>query len=155
MSPPARKSLWIPGLIVGFFLVLIGIEANLVSIAVRHRSSEVGGDAYEAGLHYDQELKERARAAALGWQLAIHYLPSGSMAGSVEVNLTDKDGNALDAVYDGEADRMTDQYQSLPLHFNGGTAGLVTNLPGRWVLRVRAHHGNDTLSRDQEIFVQP
>jgi nitrogen fixation protein FixH len=158
MKPAAtttRKSLWIPGLLAGFFLVLMMIEGNFIALAVKNRSSLVSDDAYDEGIRFNDKLKEEAHEKALGWQVAIHFTPSGSMAGTVEVSLADRNGQPLDASYEAVAERVTDYYQSVPLAFTNGRAPLAVHLPGRWFVRVRAHHDGDYVQKIQEIFVQP
>ena len=150
MTPPVtRKSLWIPATIIGFFLLLMVIEGNFIAIAVSHQSSVVSDDAYEAGLHYNKVLREQAREKALGWNLAIAYVPGGALSGTVQVALKNANGTPLDAAFDATAERLTDHYQSVPLTFVDGRAALKVNVPGRWILRVIAHRNGDQIEREQ------
>jgi len=153
--PPVRKSLWIPGLIIGAFVTLFIIEANFIVIAVHSRSGLVNDNPYLQGVHYNDTLAEQAREQALGWKISIGFVPSGSLKGTVKVSLTDQNEKPLDGALDVTALRITDQYQAVPLTVTAGDAPLSVNVPGRWFIKVVARHGADHVERTQEIFVQP
>lgn len=150
-----RKSLWIPGLIVGGFVLLFVIEGNLVGIAVRNRSELVTQNPYLQGINFNQTLAEAAREKALGWKISIGFAQTSPLHGMVSVGVADRDGNPLMADFDVTAERATDQYQSLPLKLVAGQAALAVNLPGRWFIKVIARRGGDHAERIQEICVDP
>ena len=70
-----RRSLWIPGVFVGFMLVVIAVNATLIYFAT-HTFSGLDTDRYyQEGVQYNTAIKEGAESAALGWHAQIDVQP--------------------------------------------------------------------------------
>ena len=71
-------------MIVGFFLVVIGVDVTFAVLAYRTHPGEVSVTPYEDGLVYDRKIAQMRAQAALGWRAA-----AGAQAGRVVVVVED------------------------------------------------------------------
>lgn len=53
--------------IIGFFAVVIAVDATFITLAVRSHPGEQVKNSYVLGLDYNREVKRREDQAALGW----------------------------------------------------------------------------------------
>lgn len=94
-STPARAPFTVKGWhvacgVVGFFVLVIGVDTSFLIMAYRTHPGQVAAKPYETGLIYNAEL-ERARVQeALGWRAGAKALPAG-----LEVRLEDRAGQPL------------------------------------------------------------
>jgi nitrogen fixation protein FixH len=71
-------------MIVGFFLVVVGVDTTFAVLAYRTHPGEVSITPYEDGLVYNQKLAQMQAQAVLGWRAA-----AGAEAGRVVVVVVD------------------------------------------------------------------
>lgn len=76
--------------VVGFFAVIIAVDAAFLVLAYRSHPGQVAARPYEAGLLYNAELERHRAQAALGWRASAEAAPQG-----VVVRLRDRDGAPL------------------------------------------------------------
>lgn len=81
--------------VVGFFVVVIGLDSLFVVWAVQSFPGEVSSRAYEDGLAYNQTLKTRRAQAALGWSTKVSQ---GGAPGRVGVSFTDAAGTPIEGL---------------------------------------------------------
>lgn len=76
--------------VVGFFAVVIGVDAVFLTLAYRTHPGQVEARPYETGLIYNTELERLRAQEALGWRAAVETRPEG-----LSVLLQDRDGAPL------------------------------------------------------------
>ena len=76
--------------VVGFFVLVIGVDTAFLTLAYRTHPGQVATRPYEAGLIYNVELDRLRAQEALGWRAAAEARPDGVM-----VLLQDRDGKPL------------------------------------------------------------
>jgi nitrogen fixation protein FixH len=89
------KGAHVLAMVVGFFLVVIGVDAAFTVLAVRSFPGEVSRTAYEDGLKYNAEIEARAAQAALGWTVEVQT----GAPGEVTVRVTDAAGAPLEGLH--------------------------------------------------------
>ena len=94
-APPARPSFVIRGWhvavgVVGFFAVVIGVDASFLVLAYRTHPGQVEAKPYETGLIYNAELARIRAQEALGWRAGAEARANG-----LEVVLEDRQGRPL------------------------------------------------------------
>jgi nitrogen fixation protein FixH len=77
-------------MIVGFFLVVIGVDVSFAVLAYRTHPGEVSVTPYEDGLVYDKKIAQMRAQEALGWKAA-----AGPEAGKVIVLIEDRQGRPV------------------------------------------------------------
>jgi nitrogen fixation protein FixH len=126
-------------MIVGFFLVVIGVDVSFAVVAYRTHPGEVSVTPYEDGLVYNKKLAQMQAQDALGWRAA-----AGPEAGKVIVVLEDKAGRPLSGLAvtgklerpATEAGRITPRFaETGPGRYEAAEAGLA----GAWDLTAEAH----------------
>jgi nitrogen fixation protein FixH len=70
---------FIPWLVVLFFMVFIGVDAVMATLAVRTQTGIVTEQAYEKGLAYDRTLKDAAAQDSWHWWDSITLAPDGGL----------------------------------------------------------------------------
>ncbi len=116
---PARGR-WIPWVFVGMMLLVVGVNAVLITSAVRSFTGTTTGRAYDRGRAYNHILAEAERQAALGWQARVALAE-----GALSVAVADREGAPVGGLLTGLLLRPLDG-RTVPLEFAG--AG-----PGQWV----------------------
>jgi nitrogen fixation protein FixH len=117
-------------IIVGFFLVVIAVDASFAVIAYRTHPGEVSVTPYEDGLVYDREIRQLHAQQALGWQAAAAAAP-----GQVVIEVRDRAGAPVRGLkVAGKLERPATEAGRL-------TPRLVETGPGVYVGRVDAASG--------------
>jgi len=150
-----RKSLWIPWVFVGAMLVVIAVNAVLVTYALKSFSGLVVDKPYERGVQYNQVLMAKARQDALGWKVETH------VRGRVlEIHLTGRDGAPLDRVtVTGELQRPLGGLAPLALSFtavgNGRYVAKLDAVPqhGQWDVSATLQQGDERYFLVERVFV--
>ncbi|MQP67586.1 hypothetical protein GE253_19860 [Niveispirillum sp. SYP-B3756] len=155
-----KRDRWIPFAFVGFFLLLFSVQGVFVSIAVKTFPGLVTDQPYATGIGYNEVLKEQAAEAALGWQVQTRFEPTGPLAGRLTLQVTDANGEPVEAHIVAQAERMTKFPQIVELATettSRGEAVLPVKLPlaGRWFVRLTVNRGSDHVARIVEIEVWP
>ena len=88
---PYRVKGWHVGAaVVGFFAVVIGVDAVFVTMALRTYPGEVSSTPYEDGVAFNRRLTREAAQAELGWEAVAAAKP-----GAVQIELADRQGRPL------------------------------------------------------------
>ena len=104
---PERRALWIPGIFVGFMLVVFAVNGTLIYFA-EHTFSGLDTDKYyEEGVQYNAVMKEGAASAALGWTAKPEFVTTGTTTAApttagvrhLQVRITDKAGQPVTGLH--------------------------------------------------------
>jgi len=136
--------------IVGFFLIVIGVNATMATIAERSFTGVVVENSYVASQHFNHWLAEAKAQDKLGWRASIDQ-----DGGHVTVALTGPEDLIRDAKVSGTAVHPLGHLPDQLIHFVAGGAGhyrSVERLPhGRWQIRVNASRGAEKASYMTEL----
>ncbi len=136
--------------IVGFFVVVIGVNGVMATIAARSFTGTVVENSYVASQHFNRWLDEAKAQDQLGWHATIDH--DGRR---VTVQLTGPDALIRDAMLSGTAIHLLGRLPDRPIHFVRGEKGAyrsIETLPaGRWQIRVTAQHGQARASYAEEL----
>lgn len=153
-SAPPRQGItgWhVLGGITAFFVVIVGLDIWFAVLAYRTAPGQTAKDPYEAGLHYQQTLKETQRELAVGWQARVEQAADGG----VELVMTDHQGQPLDGLsIEASLTRPATQRGKVSARFEGLGGGRYRlkdrPSPGAWDLEAVASNsagGRLALSR--------
>ena len=142
--------------ILGFFGVIIAVNAVFIVLAVQSFPGEDVRRSYLQGLHYNDTLAERRAQAALGWR-AVALLTEQSDGAAIEIVLRNRDGAPVDdASLEASLQWPTAARRDRALAFeaagNGRYVAHVGDVtPGRWRLRGRAERDDGALDFESEL----
>jgi nitrogen fixation protein FixH len=137
-SPGFRLTGWhFLAIIVGFFLVIIAVDASFAVIAYRTHPGEVSVTPYEDGLIYDREIRQQRAQEALGWQAAAAAGP-----GQVIVEVHDRVGRPVAGL------KMTAKLERPATEAGRLSPRFVETAPGVYSGRVAATQGAWDLSAE-------
>jgi nitrogen fixation protein FixH len=151
--PQNRRDLWIPAGFVLFFVALAGLQLWFVLLANRSFTGLVT-DPRPAGLAH-------GTAPATDWAARLTFTPTGTLAGTLEVTLTDSGGRPLAPErLIATAERTTRFPQLVPvmLHPLGAgrfEAALRLPLAGPWAVRLTLTQQGRTTERVETVEVLP
>ncbi|MHA7872472.1 MAG: FixH family protein [Hyphococcus sp.] len=80
---------------VGFFLVIIAVNAVFLTLAVRSFPGEQEEKSYLQGLNYNERLNARQAQAALGWTVAIERADLADGDGLIVLGFYNRDGRPI------------------------------------------------------------
>jgi len=110
--------------IVGFFIVVIGVDVTFAVLAYRTHPGEVSVTPYEDGLVYDRNIARLRRQEFLGWTAAAAAQPH-----TVVVLMQDRDGRPVSGLsFTGKLERPATETGRVVPHF-------VETSPGRYEAR--------------------
>jgi nitrogen fixation protein FixH len=141
--------------------VTIGANIWLVRVANGDPSFAVEEDYYQRGVHWDDELAQRAHNAALGWRLAASASPIRAGYGSdLRIALNDAavapiEGASVTvrAVHVARAGAPVDI--TLVSHIPGQyEARVPIERAGVWELRIDVHRGSDRFTATERLDVR-
>jgi nitrogen fixation protein FixH len=134
----ARRSGWIPWVFASGMLVVIAVNAVLITAAFRTFPGLVVQRPYDRGIAYNEELRRSRAQTALAWQVTPRYTGD-----RLTVRITDAGG----APVDGLAVRVTlsrpleaDLAIAADLAWVDDAYGVMLSLPkqGQWDARIEA-----------------
>lgn len=150
---------YIPWLFVGFFAVVVGVNAIMVVAANRSWTGLETEDHFRKGLVYNRNLEAVHEQAARGWQVRI----AAESLGDLQVRLAARMHDAQDApLPGGQAEirliRPTQAGQDLAVPLTETAPGFYQGqatvpLPGQWDARLLFHHPAGTHQQVQRILV--
>ena len=157
---PARRppGHWIPWLFVGFFLLVVAVNATMIWIALTSWTGLATNQPYDRGLTYNRNLDAAARAAALGWRPALSARLDGE-SGEVELLLTNAAGQPVsDAEIVVRFERPTSEGLDFPVELAATAPGayrgrFVLPVPGAWNLHATIRRGEDLFVHDQRVVL--
>jgi nitrogen fixation protein FixH len=91
-SGEERKSAWIPWVFVGFFVVVIGVNAVMVALALATWTGVETDHPYEDGLAYQATLDAERKQAELGWKVDLAFEAADRDHAAVTVTMLDREG---------------------------------------------------------------
>ena len=157
---PRQKGWWIPLLFFGFFGIIVGVNAIMVTFALRTFPGVYAENHYRIGLEYNELLARERAQTEQGWQLGLSYGDRGHRSGTLEVSLLDRDGAPIPyAQVTASFLRPTVQGHDfdLPLTHRGDAsyaASVDLPLAGNWDVRVVAHTRDGQHQQIQRIWVR-
>lgn len=124
--------------VIGFFMIVIGVDAAFMMLAYRTHPGQVAGKPYEAGLAFNKRLAQERTQALLGWRASAEARPEG-----VVVRLWDRDGLPLagldvTATLERPATERGKTTLKLTETEPGRYAGQAPGLSGAWDTRIVA-----------------
>ncbi|WP_374650891.1 FixH family protein [Dongia sp.] len=163
--PRTDRALWIPGLFVFGFLVVIAVNGILIVTAVSSFSGLETVGAYEKGLHYNQALAAAQANAETGWNAMPEVGAAAAGGGDVAarellVAITDRAGAPVMGLkVEAYLVRPTNAGMdaAIALKDAGGgryRADFTPQALGNWELRLQASRGDVTWQQVQRIFVK-
>jgi len=136
--------------IVGFFAVVIGVNALMATIAERSFTGTVVENSYVASQHFNRWLDEAKAQDRLGWSATI-----GHQDAKVTVVLTGPEALIRDATLTGDAIHPLGHLPDRAIHFvraDNGEYNSRERLPhGRWRIRVTAERAGQRASYVDEL----
>ena len=134
----------------GFFMVVIGVNAVMATMAERSFTGTVVENSYVASQRFNRWLDEAKAQDRLGWTATIDH------AGPrITVKLTGPEALIHDARLTGLALHPLGHLPDRAIRFTpvgSGEYRSVEALPhGRWQVRVTAEHGRDRASYAEEL----
>jgi nitrogen fixation protein FixH len=156
-----RRALWIPGIFVGFMLVVFAVNGTLIYFAEHTFSGLDTEKYYEEGVQYNAVMKDGAASAALGWTAKTEVQSSGDSR-RLHIWITDKRGlpvTGIDVSVHVARPTSTafDQLVTLvPSSTEIGVyvADLHLPAPGVWDLRISATGKASPWQTTQRLFVK-
>jgi nitrogen fixation protein FixH len=151
---------WVPMLFVGGFLVVIGVNGTLVYFAQDTFSGLETASPYERGLDYNTTLAAEAAQDRLGWQSQTQISGQSDGTRSLQVRLTDRDGQPLDGLtlvaYLVRPSNEGLDTTMIPRPLGDGRYGTSFVLPatGQWELRLVAHNDDVAWQHSERLFVK-
>ena len=135
---------------VGFFLVVISVNAVMATIATRSFTGTVVENSYVASQHFNRWLDEAKAQERLGWNATIDH-----RGAQVTVLLTGPQAVIRGAHVTGTAVHPLGHLPDRAIHFVRAGIGeyrSVEALPhGRWQIRVTAEHERNRASYAEEL----
>jgi nitrogen fixation protein FixH len=155
VAPPPARPFELTGRMVlfgmiAFFLVVAGVNAIMMTVAIRTMSGVDTRSAYEASQRYNDEIARMQAQAERGWHAEASVQRNGADAGIV-LSLADKGGRPVRGL------RVAASLQHPATRAEDRTAALIETAPGRyeasladlhgggWTLAFQAHRGADLL----------
>lgn len=157
-NQPARRSLWIPGLFVLGFLIVIAVNGVLIYTSISSFSGLETDSAYERGLHYNQALALAAANAETGWHAEPKVSDAGNDTRKLEITVIDRTGAPVtelqvEAYLVRPTNAGMDDSLALTDLGNGRYATDFTpKAMGNWELRLQAKRGDVTWQQVQRIY---
>lgn len=155
-----RKSRWIPWVFVGGFLLVVAVNAIMITLAVKSFTGLTTTEPYTKGLRFNDQIREAEVYERLGWTIAARFRPTGTRLGAVEIRLADRGGAALTgAVVNAEFSRPVEKGHDFTLTLRAaGNGRYVGNaefpLAGVWDVKYRIERGSDMLKARDRLQVQ-
>jgi len=159
MATMNSKSL-IPWIFVGGMAFVVAVNAGMVTMALKTYPGLAHESAFERGLAYNRVLAEVDRQERLGWTLRTAFTPAAPHEGSLQVQLSDRNGQALSGAklivtlvrpVGGEAPVQIDLKEEAI-----GTYAAALRLPtsGQWDARVSVMRSGERFESTQRLFIR-
>lgn len=158
-----RRRSWIPYAFIGFFVVVVAVNAIMLTVAIDTFSGIETKSHYIRGLEYNQNLQAVAEQQARGWRAEPRIFDTpdalAAMAWPVKLDLADRDGRPLTGAKvdlrfvrptSDDADRDILLQETAPGHYEG-----LAELPmiGQWDMRLLVWHPDGTWQSVDRVFL--
>ena len=155
-----RRALWIPGIFVLGFLIVIAVNGILIFTAVSSFSGLETESAYDKGLRYNEALAAAKANAETGWRAEPLVTGGQSDERKLEIIITDRDGAPVtelrvEAFLVRPTNAGMDSKIALT-DFGAGRYGAVftPKALGNWELRLKAERGDVAWQQVQRLFLR-
>jgi nitrogen fixation protein FixH len=159
-AQPNRRALWIPGIFVLGFLIVIAVNGILIFTAVSSFSGLETDSAYDKGLQYNKALAAAAANAETGWRAEPLVTGGDNGERKLEVTILDRSGAPVtelrvEAFLVRPTNAGMDSAITLT-DFGGGRYGAVftPKALGNWELRLKAARGDIAWQQSQRLFLR-
>ena len=155
-----RRSRWIPWVFVGGFLLVVAVNAIMITVAVKSFTGLTTTEPYTRGLRFNDQIREAEVYERLGWKIAARFRPTSARIGTIEINLADRDGAPItDAEVNAEFSRPVEKGHdfTLTLRSVGGgryVGNLEFPLAGIWDVKYRIERGAQNLKARDRLQVE-
>ncbi len=150
----------IPWYFVLFFLVVVGVNSVMVTLAMRTSTGMVTDHPYEKGLAYNQVLSAVEKQNKLGWNGDISFQPTSRLEGVIQFALKDSQNKILNPenvilsitrpVTTGLDFERQMSVQSSSIF----TAKVIFPEPGLWEVRIIARYKGTVVQYAKRMVVQ-
>ena len=160
-KPEFRITGWhVLAIAVGFFAIVIGVDAIFVTAAYRSFSGQVAANPYEAGIAFNKTLAQRRAEAALGWTASVSDSSPGAGQHVITLTFTDKAGEPIeDLTVTATLERPATEKGRRSMTFKLVGPGLYRSAPiqagGAWDLSAQARNAKGDLMEAQERLTWP
>ena len=161
-SNHAFRNPWVLGML-GFILVVVGINIFFITNAISTNPGLVDKDYYEKGRHFEQSIQQRREMVSrLGWDLRVQVPEEIVMnqRTTVYLNAVDRVGLPLEgAAVQLHAYRPSDAAADFTVEMTPYAPGIYSAevsfaLRGIWDLKVLVSQGEDQIEESRRISVQ-
>lgn len=156
-----KRGSWWPIAVVTILGLTVAANVWLIRVATHDPSFAVEEDYYQRGVHWDDELAQRARNAALGWTLAASISPIREGGGS---DLTVALRDSVVAPISGasitvRAMHVARANDAVELRLEPSTPGTyAVHMPiqraGLWELRIDVQRGTERFTATERLDVR-
>lgn len=166
MARQRARGWWYPWIFVLGMLLVIAVNAVMITLALDTFPGLATKDAYRQGIAYNQTIAAADAQAARGWQLNVAVQPAVDHASAgtprtaaVTATFTDRDGQPIGGLQVEaylvrptiEGNDVTAELDELG---SGRYAATVTvPLAGQWDVRIHARRGDDTYQATHRIMM--
>jgi len=144
---PRKPGWWIPWSFVAFFVVVVGVNAGMMTAAFSTFTGLSTANHYRRGVSYNKALEAEAAQRTRGWQATTGFVQTGPRKGRLVVTFTDRAGELLLSLdVTARIVRPTNAGSdfSIPLRPLGDgryAADIAFPLAGQWRAEILAHRG--------------
>lgn len=151
---------WIPWIFVAGFLVVIGVNATMITFATGTFSGLVVEHPYQKGQEFDRTKARLAEQAALGWQVKVQREEKADGTILLLLDFQDAAGKPLDNLnIEASLQRPVENIAALELGFRPDGAGryraeFQPPKHGQWDLHYTASLGKQAYEGAERLFVR-
>lgn len=155
----SQDAKYIPYLIIGFFVLFIGILSVMTYVATHHYSGVMTKETYRRGLDYNETLAKAAKQEALGWKGSFTYTVKEQRANIIFM-LRDKQNAPISdasviAVFFRPTQQGNDVRFSLTSVGDGKYVGTTTLAwQGQWQVTISATKSENNYQLQRDIMAQ-
>jgi nitrogen fixation protein FixH len=155
-----RRSRWIPWVFAGGFLLVVAVNATMITFAVNSFTGLTTTEPYTKGLRFNDQIRQAEAQERLGWHVAARFEKSGTQSGAVEVKLTERSGAPLagarvTAILTRPVEKNRDFTVMLQSAGHGRYVGRADfPLPGAWDVKYRVERDGQSLEANDRLQVE-
>ena len=138
--------------VIGFFIIVIGVNVGMAFIAVKTFSGLQTEKPYENGLAFNREIRKSQEQAALGWRVEEHIIRSADNIVDMEIGVRDQQeqvvkGLVISAIMKSPADYHKDCRSELIGDAQGIYRAQFPCSAGQWDVEIVAQRDGDVIYR--------
>ena len=158
-----QRGWWYPWIFVGGMLLVVAVNAVLITLAVTTFPGLETEEHYRRGLAYNEALAAAEAQERRGWRMEVNFSPgvpeTGQRRGDLVVTFVAKDGLPLDDLQvQTVLKRPTHEAEDVAINLEHRGAGVYGGavalpLPGQWDARVHAHRDGANFQESRRLSV--